>query len=134
MEPMLSKCGYRCDLCPAHESNLKSEADKKKMCDAWNKYIGGNTEPEVISACGGCQAEGEQGDESCSVRPCAIGRGVETCANCEDFDCEKLKSKMDFVAQSVKDPDNIPKEDYERYIKPFLGRENLEKIRKSTGS
>jgi uncharacterized protein YfkK (UPF0435 family) len=134
MEPMLSKCGYRCDLCPAHESNLKSEADKKMMCDAWNKYLGGNIEPEVISVCGGCQAEGKQGDESCPVRPCALGRCVETCGHCEDFDCEKVKQKMDFVTQSVKDPDNIDKDDYERYIKPFLGRENLEKIRKSTGS
>lgn len=100
MEPIISKCGYRCDLCPAHESNLKTEADKKIMCDAWNKYLGGSIEPEAISACGGCQAEGNQGDESCPVRPCAIGKGVETCAHCEEFACEKVKSKMNFVEES----------------------------------
>ena len=44
---IFSKCGYKCDLCPAHESNLKTEADKKIMCDAWNKYIGGRYLNEI---------------------------------------------------------------------------------------
>ena len=38
---------------------------------------------------------------------------------------------MDLVANSVKDPDNIPKEDYDHYIGPFLGRKNLLEIRKT---
>ncbi|MHC4478205.1 MAG: DUF3795 domain-containing protein [Planctomycetota bacterium] len=130
-EPIVSKCGYRCDLCPAHESNLKSEADKKTMCDAWNKYLGGNIEPEAISVCGGCQAEGKQGDESCPVRPCAIGRGVETCAHCEEFACEKVKSKMNFVEESVKDVSNIPQSDFKKFIEPFFGGRHLSEIRES---
>ncbi len=130
-KPIVSKCGYRCDLCPAQESKLKSEADKKIMCDAWNKYLGGNIEPEAISTCGGCQAEGNQGDESCSVRPCAIGRGVETCAHCEEFACEKVKSKMNFVEESVKDVSNIPQPDFKKFIEPFFGGRHLSKIRES---
>ena len=130
-KPIVSKCGYRCDLCPAQESNLKSETDKKIMCDAWNKYIGGSIEPEAISACGGCQAEGNQGDESCPVRPCAIGKGVETCAHCEEFACEKVKSKMNFVEESVKDVSNIPEPDFKKFIEPFFGGRHLSEIRES---
>ena len=126
---IVSKCGYRCDLCPAHESNLKSEADKKIMCDAWAKYLGSKAQPEEITSCEGCQKGG--GEPDCAVRKCSEERNLENCAHCDDFDCEKLKQKMDLVAQSIKDPDNIPKEDYDRYIGPFLGRKPLTKIRES---
>jgi hypothetical protein len=129
MEPNISKCGYRCDLCPAHESNLKSDADKKRMCDAWAKYLGSNIEPEVITACEGCQKGG--GEPDCAVRKCSEERNLENCAHCDDFGCEKLKSKMDFVEHKVKNPESIPKEDYNRFIEPFFGRKHLLEIRKS---
>jgi len=129
--PIISKCGYRCDLCPAHETNLKSEADIKRMCDAWNKYLGSHIEPEMISACGGCQAKGNQGDETCPVRPCAIGKDLENCAHCDEFACDKLKSRMNFVEESVKDASSIPQADFEEFIKPFFGGKHLVEIRKS---
>ena len=129
MEPIISKCGYRCDLCPVYETNFKLDPDKKKMCDAWNRYLGGNTEPDTIEICRGCQAG--EGDPDCVVQKCAQEKRHVNCAHCSDFDCDKLKSKMDLVAKSVKDPDNIAKEDYERYIAPFLGRKHLLEIRKS---
>ena len=131
MEEILSKCGYRCDLCPVHESNLKSEADKKIMCDAWAKYLGSKAQPEEITSCKGCQSEGKQGDESCPVRPCAAVKSLENCAYCEEFACEKVKSKMNFVEQSVKDVSNIPQPDFEKFIEPFFGGRHLSKIRES---
>lgn len=130
MEPIISKCGYRCDLCPAYETNIKSEADKQRMSDAWKKYCGFDVPPEVIKSCSGCEAGG--GDETCTVRPCAIEKNLDNCAHCEQFACDKLKPKMDFVEQNVKvDMSNIPKEDYNLFIKPFLGEENLLKIKES---
>jgi len=129
MEFIIAKCGYRCDLCPAYEANLKSDNDKKKMCEAWSKYLGSNVEADMISICQGC-LKGD-GDPDCVVRKCAQEKNQANCAYCDDFDCDKLKSKMDLVAKSVKDPDNIPKDDYDRYIGPFLGRKHLLEIRKS---
>ena len=58
MEPIISKCGYRCDLCPAYESNLKSDADKQRMSDAWAKYCGFQIQPEQITSCPGCSVSG----------------------------------------------------------------------------
>jgi hypothetical protein len=129
MEPIISKCGYRCDLCPAHETNLKSEDDKKKMCDAWAKYLGSEIPPEAITPCTGCLAGG--GDETCTVRPCANEKDLDNCAHCEQFACDKLKSKMNFVEEKVKDISNIPEEDNNLYIKPFLGKKRLLEIRES---
>ena len=132
MEPIISKCGYRCDLCPAYETNLKSDADKQRMCDAWAKYFGSQVPPEAITSCAGCLAEG--GDETCSVRPCAIEKNLDNCAYCEQFACDKLKPKMNFVEENIKDLSNIPEEDYDSFIKPFLGKECLLKIRESLGA
>ena len=129
MEPIIAKCGFRCDLCPVYETNLKLDPDKKKMCDAWNKYLGSSVEPDAITVCQGCQKGG--GDPDCAARKCAQEKNLDNCACCDDFDCDTLKSKMDLVENSVKDPDNIPKEDYDRYIGPFLGRKHLLEIRKS---
>lgn len=129
MEPIIAKCGYRCDLCPAYKTNLKSDADKQKMCDAWAKYLGSQIPPEAIKSCAGCLAG--DGDETCSVRPCANEKNLDNCAYCEQFACDKLKARMNFIEEKVKDSSNIPEEDYNSFIKPFLGKEYLLKIRES---
>jgi hypothetical protein len=128
---IISRCGYRCDLCPAYESNIKSDQDKEAMCAAWNKYMGIAIKPEQIQPCAGCQATEETPDKECPVRPCATERGVENCAHCPDYGCEKLVTRMSFVDQVVRDPSSIPQADYDRFIKPFRGEDNLKAIRES---
>ena len=133
MEPIIARCGYRCDLCPAYKTNLKSEADKKQMCDAWAKYLDSDIPPETITVCDGC-LEGD-GDPTCTVRLCAIEKDIENCAHCEQFECDKIKSKMNFVEENVKvDLSSIPKEDFNLFIKPFISKECLLEIRESLGT
>jgi hypothetical protein len=133
MEPIIAKCGYRCDLCPAYETNLKSDADKQRMSDAWARYCGFQVPPEQIQSCPGCIVSGA--DPTCTVRPCAIEKDVENCAHCEQFVCDKLKTKMNFVEEKVKvDLSDIPEDDFNLFIKPFVSREYLDKIRESLGN
>ena len=133
MESIVAKCGYRCDLCPAYESNLKSDADKKRMCDAWARYIGLEIPPEQIQRCPGCAISGA--DPTCTVRPCAIEKNVENCAHCKQFGCDKLKSKMNFIEENVKvDLTEIPDDDFNLFIKPFISKEYLFEIRESLDS
>jgi len=113
-------------LCPAYEPNIKSDADKQGMCKAWAKYFGSQEQPEDITACTGC-LKGD-GDPNCEVRACADERGLENCAHCEAFACDKLKPRMNIVEEKVKDISSIPKEDYNLFIKPYLGKERLLKI------
>jgi hypothetical protein len=103
------------------------------MSDAWNKYCGFEVPLEAIKSCAGCTAGG--GDETCAVRPCAIQKGLENCAHCEQIVCDKLKPKMNFVEQNVKvNLSDIPEEDYNLFIKPFISKECLHKIRESLES
>ena len=133
MEPIIAKCGYRCDLCPAYETNLQSDADKQRISDAWAKYCGFQVPPEQIQSCPGCIVSGA--DPTCTVRPCAIEKNVENCAHCEQFACDKLKSKLNFIEENVKvDLSEIPEDDYNLFIKLFISREYLLEIRKSLES
>ena len=131
MEGNLSKCGYRCDLCPAFETNLKDDADKQRMRDALAKYYGFEMPAEDIKPCQGCQCADTAPDASCPVFPCASERGMETCGHCPDFGCNKLKERMDVVEECLKKHPDIPQEDYEAFFKPYLSRQVLENIHQS---
>ncbi len=52
MEPILSKCGNRCDLCPAYHKNI-DKFDKQKISDGWFKYHGLRKPADDIG-CVGC--------------------------------------------------------------------------------
>src|SRR5690242_15657433 len=76
VKEILSLCGNRCDLCPAYNENIRSDADRKRISEGWLKYYGFQMPPEEI-ACVGCQNEGKHASPGCGVRPCAREKGVE---------------------------------------------------------
>ena len=85
---------------------------------------------EQIQSCPGCEVSGA--DPTCTVRPCSIEKNMENCAHCEQFACDKLEPKMNFVEENVKvDLSEIPEEDFNLFIKPFMSKEYLIKIRES---
>jgi hypothetical protein len=96
------------------------------MCEAWTRYFGSQLQPADITACAGC-LQGD-GDPDCGVRPCAEQKGLENCAHCELFACDKLKPKMNIVDDKVKDLASIPEDDYNVFIKPFVGKQRLLEI------
>jgi hypothetical protein len=128
MVEMLGYCGFLCDICPAYEKNIKSDEDKVEVSDKWFLYFGFEIPPEKI-CCVGCRNEGYHPDEGCPVRPCAISKNLRNCAYCDNFDCDDLKSRTDFVENCVKNIEKIPEEDYKKFIEPYLGKKRLQKIR-----
>lgn len=128
MAEVLSRCGYRCDLCPAYEPNIKSLADKQRVSAGWLKYFGFDTPPEEIG-CVGCLNEGKQAYASCPVRPCVLEKGLENCAFCSEFGCDKLLPIMEFSEKLTENFKNMPKEDYELFVRPYEGKERLLRIR-----
>jgi hypothetical protein len=41
MEEILSRCGYRCDLCLAYRPNVeKNPSNQQVLSDGWFKYFG----------------------------------------------------------------------------------------------
>jgi hypothetical protein len=89
------RCGYRCDLCPAYRQNIHGPEDQQRTSDGWFKYYGFRIPPEQIR-CDGCldgRPEARRIDTTCPIGPCAISRGLTTCAACPDWGCERSKSR-----------------------------------------
>jgi hypothetical protein len=95
MEPLLTRCGYRCDLCLAYRPNIEREpGNRRKLSDGWHKYFGFRIPPEEV-CCDGCMAENARLlDSACRVRPCVIERGLDNCAQCDEYVCERLKERL----------------------------------------
>lgn len=131
MEAIISKCGYRCDICLAYKPNLEKHPENRQiLSDGWHKYFGFRIQPKDIY-CDGCHSnEGRQIDGSCPVRPCVMEHGVENCANCEDFICEKLQTRrVNFQEIQAKFDKPIPDRDRARFIKPYENENRLNTLR-----
>lgn len=131
MEPVLTRCGYRCDLCLAYRPNLESNPENRQiLSDGWFTYFGFRIPPEEI-LCDGCLAEDARlVDTACPVRPCVIERGLPNCAACGQYICAKLEERMvsrEEVRQRMRA--EIPEEDYQRFILPYENKPRLEEIR-----
>jgi len=99
MEEILAPCGYRCDLCPVYYINI-AKVDKQKLSDGYLKYFNSQISPEEIKSCTGCFDEGEK---DCLVRSCVFKKRIDNCAQCPDFGCDKLKTKMNVIEDNIKD-------------------------------
>jgi hypothetical protein len=132
MPPGITFCGFRCDLCPAFAGNIRNRGDLTVIRLAWKRYFGFDVPEEKIT-CDGCRNEGRHADADCPVRPCAIGRGMESCADCPDFGCEGLRSRMEFAEKALAGREHVPQADFEAYFRPYLSRRRLEDVRKQAG-
>jgi hypothetical protein len=133
MEPLLSRCGYRCDLCLAYRPNVEANpGNQQTLSDGWHKYFGFRIPAELI-ICDGCMAEDPQLiDRACPVRPCAIERAQSSCALCPDYGCSRLIERLvvyEEILARIGAP--IPEEDRARFITPYENRRRLDDIRLS---
>jgi len=130
MEPILTRCGYRCDLCLADKPNVeKNPENRQKFIDGIYKYYGFRLS-ESESYCDGCMAGNPKLiDQNCPVRPCVIEKGlVDNCSQCESYVCEKLKQRLviyDEIKQRMSE--EITENDYIRFIKPYENKRRLKK-------
>jgi hypothetical protein len=129
MKETITKCGYRCDICPAYAPNIGSDEDARKACEGFHAYYGFTLTPAEI-ACAGCLNEGRHIDADCPVRPCVIKKGLDNCAQCSSFDaCEKLSSRMDFLESIPEKLAHIPPEDFKKFVEPFRARPRMLALR-----
>jgi hypothetical protein len=134
MAEMIARCGFQCHLCQAFRKNNKDHADQVRVATGWSKYFGLDIPPEKIR-CNGCLPDENGGfefpDQNCPIRPCAIERGLENCAYCENYPCEKLEGRMSGVeAVAKRFLSTITQEEYDHFIAPYGARKTLDGIRK----
>lgn len=133
MEPILTRCGYRCDLCLAYKPNIESNpSDQQKLSDGWYKYFGFRISPPEI-ACDGCMSDDPNLiDINCTVRPCVIEKGLDNCAQCGQYVCERLTERL-VVFEEVKNriKAEVPRDDYLCFIRPYENKQRLDAVRAS---
>jgi hypothetical protein len=86
-EDMIGCCGYSCHLCSARSDD---PAVRQQLVDGWRRIFGHEHYTAENVKCDGCLSDGLLADHECTARPCAIERGVQNCAYCDDFVCDKV--------------------------------------------
>lgn len=128
---ILTRCGFRCDLCLAYRPNLEANpSNARVLSDGWYKYFGFRIPADQI-ICDGCMADSPRLiDRSCPVRPCVIQRGLANCSECSDYTCEKLGDRLVVYDEIKKRVGiDIPEEDRARFIAPYENKTRLEELR-----
>jgi hypothetical protein len=138
MARMIARCGFKCRLCVAFSKNIAGRDDQVRAAAAWLKYFGLDVAPEKIK-CNGCLSKEcsnlEFPEKNCPIRPCAVKKGKENCASCEDYICDKLGARMigfEEIAKRFKR--KISREEYIQFIAPYDSRKTLDRIRKNSGA
>jgi hypothetical protein len=131
MEAILTRCGYRCDLCLAYKPNVEENpSNSQKLSAGWHKYFGFRLPPEKV-VCDGCMSDDPALiDQSCPVRPCVIEKGLDNCSQCEEYVCEKLAERL-VVYEEIKGRigAEISEEDHLRFIRPYENRRRLDALK-----
>jgi len=89
---MIAYCGIICSECPAYITTQKNDdKEKKRLAELWSS----KEVPLIMEDinCDGCLLTGKRLTKFCYVcvvRKCAVEKGVENCAYCDEFPCEKL--------------------------------------------
>lgn len=110
MPDLTAYCGLDCRECEAYKATRAGDQEwKKRLVKNW---ADGRAEsaPEDIE-CDGCKSTRISGycRKLCLVRPCAMERGVVTCAECEDYPCGKLKKYLSTDPVAAKNIEEIKK-------------------------
>ena len=96
-DKMIGYCGYNCYLCAARSDDIDT---RRKLVDAWRKYLGHQHYTAENVACEGCKSKSNKvADKHCEARPCAKTKGVDSCAQCDDFPCKKMSKLMGTTTQ-----------------------------------
>ena len=134
---VLTRCGYRCDLCLAYKENIEKEDKRQLLSDGWFKLFGFRIEPKDIY-CEGCISSNclktTLIDKSCPVRPCVLNHGYENCSQCDEFICSKLEDRIvKYEDLQNKFTEKIKSHERKCFIKPYENLDRLNEIKCRNG-
>jgi hypothetical protein len=100
---MTAFCGLTCTDCPALiATRAGNEVALAKVAEQWSQEF--NAQLTVDDCrCDGCLSETGPWMShcaECNMRACAVERGVDTCAHCADYRCDKLTEFFGFVPEA----------------------------------
>ena len=92
MGKIIAMCGLVCNDCLAYVATQKNDGKiRERVIRAWSTETE-RLEPGDID-CDGCQIGKRlyKFCSACKVRKCGLERGIENCAYCNKYPCEKLE-------------------------------------------
>ena len=92
---LIGFCGIDCGECKAFIATKNKDFDLKKTLAAeWSKNFGRDFKPEDINCVGCTSVNGSHIGYCavCQIRTCGIKRGLQNCAFCIEYGCEKLEN------------------------------------------
>ena len=108
MNEIIAYCGSpSCHSCAIYLATREQDPKKKRemraeiakqIYELYKEKI----KAEDVTDCDGCKTEGGRlfsGSKNCQIRKCGSQKGVENCAHCNEYVCEKLEKFF------VKEPD-----------------------------
>jgi hypothetical protein len=130
---ILTRCGYRCDLCLAYKDNINKDDQREFLSDTWHKIYGFRIPASEIY-CDGCITSNDTNiqliDKTCAVRPCVIEKGIENCSQCDDYTCDKFNQRRVVYEELIKDNNiSVSRKEYSRCIKPYENEKRINKLR-----
>jgi len=134
MEDMIGYCGYNCQLCAARSDD---PAVRQRLVDGWRAIFRHQHYTAENVRCDGCRSDGRLADLQCKARPCAIERGVASCALCDDFVCDKvghlLASHEGMLVYLHRKMAGVTEEEYNLCARQFESMPNLIRIMAEAG-
>ncbi len=95
---MIAYCGMDCSDCEGFLATEENDNDKRKeVAEKWSLQYNSDIKTEQIN-CSGCKSDGEKfffTEDMCPIRKCNIAKGTANCAECNEYQCTRLK---DFIA------------------------------------
>lgn len=130
---LLTRCGYRCDLCLAYRENVAKEDERQFLHDSWKIYFDLDIPVErlVCDGCLSCSAQAVLLDQSCPVRPCVIAKGLEHCGQCQDYPCDLFEERRGHTyekAMAIAGPAFSTKT-FKRCVLPYDNGTRLDELR-----
>lgn len=103
MTRIIAYCGLDCAECEAYLATRADDDDARgKVAKDWSARYNADIQPQHIN-CDGCRAEGRKFfycSEICEIRKCSLEKGVDNCAGCEEYPCEKLETFFEVAPQA----------------------------------
>ena len=94
-------CGLDCGECEAYIATQQNDrAGLEATAKKWAEQFGAKAINADMCLCDGCSSAKRISTAhavTCAIRLCASGRGVTTCAHCQDYGCETLKGFIAFA-------------------------------------
>jgi hypothetical protein len=67
---------------------------RQQLIDGWRRIFGHEHYTAENVKCDGCRSDGKIADHECKARHCAREKGIESCAFCDEFPCDKMRHLM----------------------------------------